>query len=151
MDEKERLRLAVGDLLRIFLINERAFPSAEGQIPYSPHVFKAIGMLAAQPNARASDLQAYLGLVPTTASSLIKRLVAQGWVQKAPHPQDGRAIALSLTEEGEALYAAIHRQDLVNMELLLSAFDGKERAQFIDMVERAAARVTAAAEELLKP
>ena len=150
MDEKERLRLAVGDLLRIFLINERAFPSAEGQIPYSPHVFKAVGMLAENPNARASDLQEHLGLVPTTASSLIKRLVAQGWVTRAPHPEDGRAVALSLTPAGEELYAAIHRQDLVNMELLLSAFEDEERAAFIDMIERAAARVRAAAEDALR-
>ncbi|MEO1704608.1 MAG: MarR family transcriptional regulator [Pseudomonadota bacterium] len=150
MDENERLRRAVSDLLRIFLINERVFPSAEGRIPYSPHVFKAIGMLAGAPMSRASDLQTHLGLAPTTASSVIKRLVAQGWVRRAPHPEDGRAVALSLTEEGEALYAAIHRQDLVNMELLLSAFEGEEREVFISMIERAADRVREAAEAVLR-
>ena len=149
MDEQERLRLAVGDLLRIFLINERVFPSAEGQIPYSPHVFKAVGLLANHPRARASDLQDHLGLAPTTASSLIKRLVAKGWVTRAPHPEDGRAVALSLTPAGQELHAAIFRQDIANMELLLSPFDEEEREVFISMVERAAESVKRAAAELL--
>lgn len=149
MEDRERLRRAVGDLLRIFLINERVFPSAEGKLPYSPHVFKAIGMLSDHPHARASDLGAYLGLAPTTVSSLIKRLVAQGWVTRLPHPEDGRAVALALTEEGQELYAAIYRQDLNNMDLLLSAFEGEERALFIDMIERVATTVRDAADQAL--
>ncbi|MEM1236689.1 MAG: MarR family transcriptional regulator [Pseudomonadota bacterium] len=150
MDDRERMRQAIGELLRIFLINERVFPSAEGKIPYSPHVFKAIGMIADNPHARASDLQSYLGIAPTTASSLIKRLVKQGWIIRSPHPDDGRAVALTLTKEGEALYRSIYRQDLINMELLLSAFEGEERAQFVGMVEKATTRVREAAEENLR-
>ncbi|MCH2077711.1 MAG: winged helix DNA-binding protein [Rhodobacteraceae bacterium] len=83
------------------------------------------------------------------ASSLIKRLVAQGWVARAPHPEDGRAYALSLTAEGQELYAAIFRQDIANIELLLSPFDDEERALFISMTERAAKNVKKGAVEIL--
>jgi len=144
-DERDRLLIAVGDLLRVFLINERVFPSAEGQIPYSPHVFKAIGFVAMNPGVRASDLQAHLGIAATTASSLIKRMVSKGWLERGPHPEDGRAVALTLSVEGQELAGAINRQDMRNMELMLSAFSGDERKAFVEMVERAAATVLAAA------
>ena len=145
MNNTERLLEAVGELLRVFLVNERAFPSAEGRIPYSPHVFKSLGYLADHPGVRASELQAELGVAATTASSLIKRLVQKGWVTRAAHPEDGRAVALTLTSEGHELAAAIRRQDMRNMAVILSGFDRAEQDEFVMMMERAAATVGAAA------
>lgn len=146
MNNTERLLEAVGELLRVFLVNERAFPSAEGRIPYSPHVFKALGFVAAHPGARASQLQSELGVAATTASSLIKRMVNKGWMTRTPHPDDGRAIALTLTQDGAELAAAIRRQDMRNMAVILSGFDPDEQAAFVAMMERAAATVAAAAD-----
>ncbi len=137
----------VGALLREFHVNERAFPIAEGRITYSPHVFAALGFVAETPGCRASDLGAFLGLRPTTASSLIARLVTRGLVEKRQHPTDGRAVALYLTETGVDVYAAIRRQDVRNMELMLSALSAEEQAKFVDMMGRVSARVSEAADE----
>ena len=146
MSQAEDLLLPVGVLLRAFHVNERAFPIAEGRIPYSPHVFSTLGFVAERPGARASDLGEFLGVRPTTTSSLIARLVGRGLIEKRSHPEDGRAIALYLTEEGADLFAAIRRQDVRNMELMLSALSEAERTQFIEMMQRVAATVGAAAE-----
>lgn len=147
MSQAEDLLAHVAALLREFHVNERAFPSAEGRIPYSPHVFAALGFIALNPACRASDLAGFLGLRPTTASSLIGRLVDRGLVEKGRHPEDGRAVALSLTDPGEDLHAAIRRQDMRNMELMLSALAPEERGDFVRMMGRVAARVTDAAQE----
>ncbi|GAB5449282.1 MarR family winged helix-turn-helix transcriptional regulator [Gymnodinialimonas sp.] len=147
MSHPETLLIAVGTLLREFHVNERAFPSAEGQIPYSPHVFAALGFIAGTPGARATDLAEFLGLTATTASSLITRLVGRGVVEKRRHPEDGRALALYLTAEGEDLFAAIRRQDMRNMEVMLSALSAPEQAQFVEMMTRVAERVAEAAAE----
>ena len=119
--------------------------SAEGRIAYSPHVFQAMGVLAEVPGSRAADLAAALGLRPTTASSLITRLVTRGLVEKRAHPRDGRAVALYLSAEGADLYAAIRRQDMRNMELMLSGLAPDERADFVEKMGRVAARVREAA------
>lgn len=147
MSDAHDLLAHVGNLLREFHVNERAFPIAEGRITYSPHVFAALGFVAANPGTRASDLAGFLGLKPTTASSLISRLEKRGLVAKGAHPDDGRAVALKLTAEGEDLYAAIRRQDVRNMELMLSALSPEERGPFVEMMGRVAARVVEAAQE----
>ncbi|MEX3016462.1 MarR family winged helix-turn-helix transcriptional regulator [Gymnodinialimonas hymeniacidonis] len=146
MSQAEDLLHPVGALLRAFHVNERAFPIAEGRIPYSPHVFSALGYLADQPGARASDLAEFLGVRPTTASSLIARLVTRGLSEKRPHPKDGRAVALHLTAEGEDLFAAIRRQDVRNMELMLSALSAADRTAFIQMMHQVARVVSDAAD-----
>lgn len=146
MDLEETLRLHVGTLMRVFLTNERAFPSAEGQMTYSPHVFQAIGFIADTPGCRASDLTVALGLVPTTTSSLLARLSAKGLIARQKNPKDGRAVALYLTEEGQSLYDAIRRQDLRNMGLMLSALETDEQRAFVDLFGRVAHRVAALAE-----
>jgi len=113
--------------MRVFFVNERAFPSAEGRLAYSPHVFQALSVIARSPGMRASDLTLWLGLVPTTTSSLIARMVTKGLIEKRTHPDDGRAIALYLTEEGTSMQDAIHRQDMRNMDALLAGLNGDER------------------------
>ena len=147
MTQAQSLLSSVGALLREFHVNERAFPIAEGRIPYSPHVFAALGFVAELPGARASDLAKFLGLRPTTNSSLVSRLVSRGLIEKRPHPEDGRAVALHLTEAGEEIYAAIRRQDLRNMELILSALAVEDRPKFIEMMDHVAQRVVSAARD----
>jgi len=147
MSQAEDLLFPVGALLRAFHVNERAFPIAEGRITYSPHVFSALGFIAEKPGARASDLGEFLGVRPTTTSSLIARLVGRGLIEKRSHPNDGRAVALHLTDNGADLFAAIRRQDVRNMELMLSALNDADRVRFVEMMQQVAAVVTAAAEE----
>jgi len=47
-----------------------------------------------------SDVAADLGIVPTTLSAMIERLVRKGQVRKVGHPEDGRSYVLELTPAG---------------------------------------------------
>lgn len=145
MDNTLRLADAVSVLLQSFLANERAFPSAEGQVSYSPHLFGALAVLDTEDAVRPSDLAKVLGLRPTTASSLIRRLVDKGLIKRGPHPTDARAARLSLTRAGAELRAAIRRQDMRNMDLMLSALSPKDQDRFVELIEQVAARVAEAA------
>jgi MarR family 2-MHQ and catechol resistance regulon transcriptional repressor len=89
-----------------------------------------------------NDLAAELYLDKSTASRVVATLERKGYVTRAPHPEDGRAIVLSVTAAGRRLYDRI-RKDLVNeAKELLEDFEPAVRkgaAQLILRLARAAA------------
>ena len=136
-----RLAAAIHVLLRVFTVNERAFPSAEGRMRYNPLDFQTIGAVAARPGLRGADLARHLGVVPTTAQSCIDRLARRGLIAKGP---GGRG--LRLTTEGEAVAAAIRRQDVSNMTRMLAVLPPERRGPLIADIEAIAAAMEAEAE-----
>lgn len=138
----EQLADGFHTLMRVFTVNERLYPSAEGRTKYNAVDFQSIGYLSSHPNCRARDLADYLGVAPTTAQSAIDRLIKRGLVERRPSPHNGRDVALALTQEGLALRAAIRRQDVSNCATILNALPKKERVQFVNQIQRVAAVVS---------
>src|SRR5438552_2281032 len=58
----------------------------------------ALGFVRRNPGASLSDLAAYLGIGPPTASSLVSRLVNAGYLHRVEDPAERRKVSLSLTE-----------------------------------------------------
>lgn len=143
MSRAEDLRQTIRTLMRVMLISERTPEANRHVVRFNPHDFHTLGLLAEHVGMRATELARRLGVAPTTASSLIARLVRQGLVARDRDAKDGRAVALSLTQDGQALAAAIHAQDLRNMELFLSALDPQEQEQIVAILGKIAARVAA--------
>ena len=56
----------------------------------------------AQGDATVMELASHLGTTKQAASQLVEQLVARGYVTREPHPLDGRARVLRLTERGTA-------------------------------------------------
>jgi DNA-binding MarR family transcriptional regulator len=52
--------------------------------------------------ASVSELAAYLGVTRQAAAQIVDELVAKGYVVRQPHPGDGRAQLIVLTERGWA-------------------------------------------------
>jgi DNA-binding MarR family transcriptional regulator len=52
--------------------------------------------------ATVSELAAHLGVTRQAAAQLVDELVAKGYVLRRPHPDDGRAQLIMLTERGWA-------------------------------------------------
>lgn len=52
--------------------------------------------------ATVSELAAHLGVTRQAASQLVDELAAKGYVERRPHPDDGRAWLVLLTERGWA-------------------------------------------------
>jgi DNA-binding MarR family transcriptional regulator len=94
---------------------------------------------------RVSELAGAQHVAPSTMTRNLHGLERRGLVERSPGADDGRTVAVSLTEAGRALTAMLRRS---KDELLFSAFGPFHPS---DRVERAVAldRVAAALEDML--
>ena len=65
--------------------------------------FSVLALLAHNPGATSRQLCATLDILPPNFVSLIAALDRRGLIERRPHPRDGRAVGLHLTEAGHAL------------------------------------------------
>jgi DNA-binding MarR family transcriptional regulator len=135
------LRKAVSALLRVFLVNDKRFPVAGTHERYSPHDFQTLDFLARNPGSKPAELCAFLGIMPTTGAAVLDRLERRGLIERTRHETDRRARSVSLTPQGDDFHGAIVRQDLVNMEAMLSILNPNERAPFVAMMSKIAGRL----------
>ncbi|MEM0985511.1 MAG: MarR family winged helix-turn-helix transcriptional regulator [Pseudomonadota bacterium] len=140
--EAERLLESVGTLLGLFTVNEERFPSAEGRMRYNPIDFQTLRFIDAHPGGRGVDVAQALGVAPTTVQSSLDRLIRNGLIVRESHAVSRRAKAHFLTEEGRSIRAAIHRQDIFNMETMLNVLSPTERSTVIDALEKVVASLT---------
>jgi DNA-binding MarR family transcriptional regulator len=65
-----------------------------------PVDFSVLCVIAHNPGATSRQLCAALGILPPNFVTMLAVLEKRGLVRRQPHPDDRRAVALSLTEEG---------------------------------------------------
>jgi DNA-binding MarR family transcriptional regulator len=73
--------------------------------------------------ATVRELADRLQLRHHSVVELVNRVQGQGLVERAPHPEDARAVRVLLTRDGEAILtrlSALHRDELSRMQLALS-------------------------------
>jgi DNA-binding MarR family transcriptional regulator len=73
----------------------------------------AIEALVRRGPSGLNELAAELYLDKSTASRVVATLRRKGYVARAPHPEDGRAVVLTVTPSGRRLHDRI-RKDLVS-------------------------------------
>ena len=76
-------------------------------LPVNPHQARALRVVARLEPVRPSAVADRLHVAPRSATDVVEFLIAGGWVERSPDPDDGRAQALSLTDEGVDLLRAI--------------------------------------------
>ena len=91
--------------------------------------------------ATVSELAAHLGMTRQAAAQLVDQLVTMGYVERGPHPDDGRAQLVVLTERG---WACTRAAEAAAKETVgaWAAIVGEERLRAIrdDLAEIAPAR-----------
>lgn len=87
----------------------------------------ALGRLAEAGPTSQHDLGTWLGLEKSTVSRLVAGLIADGWVEKAPHPGGNRSPWLTLTPTGHAVTAQLGRAMQARHERILAALTPSER------------------------
>lgn len=75
--------------------------------PVSVSEAYALAELSREGGLTSSDLVERLRLEKSTVSRLVAQLAGRGWLERRPHPKDGRALALHLTPEGVRVAAQI--------------------------------------------
>ena len=71
----------------------------------TPVAFSVISLIAHNPGITSRQLCAALNILPPNLVGLINSLAQRGLIERLPHPRDGRAMGLHLTEEGREVMA----------------------------------------------
>lgn len=140
MEQAERLDLAIGTLLRLLTIDERQLSTGLGTIPFNPLDLETLSYLHRHSQSVAKDVANHLGVRSTTMQSVIDRLHNRGLVTRDATTLKGRAVALTLTEQGLAFRKQIQVQNIQNCQQMLDYIDEGERDVFVRNIATIAAR-----------
>ena len=142
MNREQELLDTVRTLMRVMLVSERTPPDHQHEVRYNALDFQVMGLVREKPGIHVTEIVQRLGIAPTTASSVIARLVERGILVRARSSKDRRAYVLNLTDQGQTIADTIHGQDLRNMALFLSALAPDEQAELVRLLGKVADRVS---------
>jgi DNA-binding MarR family transcriptional regulator len=97
---------------------------------------KALGFFARHPGATQSDLVAYSGRDKAQVARQIRALRERGLLDVQADQLDRRSSHLSLSAEGKAVHAALHRNDGRLKDLALSGFMDEEKGALVELLAR---------------
>jgi len=83
-----------------------------------------------------NQLAAELYLEKSTTSRVVDALERKGYVQRSPHPNDGRAVIITLLPAGAGLYEQIEGEIMAQERSLLGAFDPQVRRSLVTLIGR---------------
>jgi len=96
----------------------------------------ALEALVARGELTLNELAADLYLDKSTASRVVDALVAKGYAERRPHPEDGRAVQLTPTRAGRRLYEKIDAELLGEVRGVAAGFEPAVRRSMTDMLHR---------------
>ncbi|WP_369654749.1 MarR family winged helix-turn-helix transcriptional regulator [Variovorax sp. V213] len=111
---------------------------AERMAPYGLKQidFSVLSLLAHNPGATSRQLCNTLDILPPNLVSLVATLDSRGLIERRPHPHDGRAVGLHLTEAGEKLIREAE-QTVTQLEADASArLTARERETLIRLLQK---------------
>ncbi|MEL6102993.1 MAG: MarR family transcriptional regulator [Pseudomonadota bacterium] len=127
----DQLHKAVTTLMRALKIAEKNVQVAHRELNFVAADIATMRFLHGHPGCMLSDLSGHLGVVPTTASSVVDRLVERGFVSRERPEANRRAIALRLTPEGQYAFALIDAEEKATMQIMLDALPEEDREEFV--------------------
>lgn len=113
-------------------------------ITYSSVAWRVLADLAEQGPKRVRDLAAQQRVAQPTMTALVQRLEGEGWVDRRPDPEDGRATLVIITGGGEAALEYYRRSMAERLAPSLSKLSEQDR----QALERASALMLLLSEEL---
>ena len=113
----------------------RRFEAALGQVGLTAHQLGVLSVLQGGPQKQAR-LSEQLAVFQPVMVTLINELEERGWALRRPHPQDGRAVEVHLTEAGAAKLGEAYGVLGHTEDEIFAALDRGERQQLHDMLVR---------------
>ena len=96
----------------------------------------ALNALVGGGSLTLNQLAAKLYLDKSTTNRVVNALERKGYVRRARHPEDGRAVVLRATAAGARLQARIEGEMLETERGLLSEFDAEVRRSMVQLIGR---------------
>jgi DNA-binding MarR family transcriptional regulator len=139
MDQAKQLDAAIGILVRKLIIDERRLSANLDLAPFNALDLETLSFVHRNPGQFAKNAATFLGVRATTMQSVIDRLHRRGLLHRDTAALKGRAVALHLTKEGQALREKLHQQNLNNCSHMLQSLDQSDRAGFVSNITKIAA------------
>lgn len=122
-------------LNRLVSIGERAGHHwSERLFDLSLNEWRMLALIRSRAPCRAGDVADLLLMDKSQTSRVIRSLLKKELIQNMPDPDDGRAVALRLSEKGDALYEEIFTEVIASNERVLSALSEEEVRSFNHML-----------------
>lgn len=96
-----------------------------------------LNWVTASPGCGVQDIADGLDLTAPTVSVGVRRLEKAGLLERQPDPQDGRAIQLFLTTQGQELCQQVRAFRREKMRLLLKGLTAEESTTLVTLLEHA--------------
>ncbi len=141
-ESSEELAKHISTIIKTLLVTGRQGAPAEGRLTFNPLYFQMLRIIGNKTTTRPSEIAADLAVPRTTISAAVKALQKKGFVETSPDESDGRAITISLTDDGTEVLAAIVRQDKRNATAMLQALPKRERPAFLKAMEKIARKIS---------
>ncbi len=125
--------LSLFELLRKLALDQHPLQDSGVTMPQ----LVLLDRVAASPGCGIQEVASGLGLTAPTVSVSVRRLEAAGLLERRPDPQDGRAIQLFLTAQGQALHERALAFRRAKMQRLLAGLTAEEGAALLTSLEKA--------------
>src|SRR5215471_559520 len=132
----EALHEALSDFVRAYLVGERG---RIGCHDISLSQCYALEALLRRGPSTLNTLAAELSLDKSTASRVVSALRRKGYVGRAAHPGDARAVLLDVTPAGRRLHDRLRHDRTIERTALLAGFPPEVRQGILDVMRRVAA------------
>jgi MarR family transcriptional regulator, 2-MHQ and catechol-resistance regulon repressor len=127
------LQDALAEFIRVYQFRDRDRICCHD---ISPTQCYALDVLLRHELATLNDLAAELCLDKSTASRVVATLERKGYVARATHPRDGRAVVLTATATGRRLVERIRRDLIEEKKRLLAEFPEDVRESAAELIQR---------------
>jgi DNA-binding MarR family transcriptional regulator len=113
----------------------------------TPAEATVLNVILANPGVRHGELAESLLIQPPNLTKMLKRLEAEGFIERLASAEDRRGVVLSLTPKARRLALRFRELASENENKALATFSPAERKTLIELVRRALASVEAAVGE----
>ena len=131
----DALRRGIDSLVRRFKIAEAA-PATKGDLKLNPIDIQAMLFIADHPGCTARAVGQHLGVVPTTTSALLDRLVRHALVLRERVESNRRIVRLSLQVAGCQRVKRFIETSNAHCRAMLEVLEPDERTRFVNAVTK---------------
>ena len=138
----DTLRLGIDSLMRRFKIAEAGSAAEDDDLRLNPSDIQALLFIADHPGCTARAVGQHLGVVPTTTSALLDRLVRRGLVLRERVENNRRVVRLNLLQAGRERVRRIIETSNAHCRAMLEALKPDERTCFVNAVTKIASSIS---------
>ena len=139
-NQAEKFSMVMQDL--IVVMKEIDDTCAELSENISNRELYLISFVGDQDGAIMSEIADFVGVPMSTATGIVDKLVARGFLRRGHSPHDRRTVRIELDTEGRATYNLLYNMRKEMSGRILSLLDEQEANHFMTLLEKITSGLT---------